>query len=174
MFKKSIFFLFIIIFVSIQLMQAQGLSLSSIFSDGMVLQQKSNAQFWGVASAGESIRIIADWGETITTLAQSNGSWKTTLPTHNAGGPYSITIKGKHKTMKIANVLLGEVWLCSGQSNMEMPLSGWPPLDTIRGSEREIKASKNSSIRMFTVQRASSLKEENNCIGSWEESSPAT
>jgi sialate O-acetylesterase len=153
-------------------MFGQGLSLSSIFANGMVLQQNTKAKIWGTAKPQESISIKASWGETVSVVADADGKWNAFLPTHKAGGPFDISVSSKQKTVKLDNVLLGEVWLCSGQSNMEMPVSGWPPLDTIIGSAKAIAQSKNSQIRMFTVERSSSLKKETNCVGKWEEASP--
>jgi len=170
--RKGIIVLIVFTLVTIQQMVAQELSLNAIFSNGMVLQQNSNVKIWGKASPGETISINANWGETVQTLTGNNGRWETSIPTHKAGGPYSLSIAAKHKTITITDILLGELWLCSGQSNMEMPLSGWPPLDTIRGSANAIAHARNSLIRIFTVQRAASLHEELECKGQWEESTP--
>jgi len=170
--KKNIFLIVLFCFVVMKNTYSQELSLSSIFANGMVLQQNTKAKIWGTAIPNETIMVKASWGETTSVVADADGKWNVFIPTHKAGGPFDILVSSKQKTVKLDNVLLGEVWLCSGQSNMEMPVSGWPPLDTIIGSAKAIAQSKNSQIRMFTVERSSSLKKETNCVGKWEEASP--
>ena len=145
----------------------------SFFSDGMVLQQKSNAALWGKASPGEQITIANTWdGSQLTTQANSSGFWKTSLTTPSYGGPYSIIIKASN-TVNINNVMIGEVWLASGQSNMEMPMEGWPGCPVEYGPE-DIASSQNSNIRIFMVERAVSFSEETNLSGAWKEASPAS
>src|SRR5674476_1620250 len=113
------FFSAVLIFISQQIGNA-NISLPEIFSDNMVLQQKSDVIFWGWAKTGETIVIKADWMDSdITVKADVQGTWKTTIKTPGFGGPYNIHIKGQNEVI-LKDVLIGEVWLCSGQSNMEM------------------------------------------------------
>ena len=168
----KIFWLSISLLISIT-MVGQDLELNSIFSDGMVMQQNATAKIWGTAQPNETVSVSASWGEHASAVAGGDGKWNTSIKTHKAGGPFDLIVSSKQKTIKLSSVLLGEVWLCSGQSNMEMPVSGWPPLDTIIGSAQAIARSKNSQIRMFTVQRESSLEKKSQCNGKWEEASPA-
>src|ERR1035437_5935273 len=130
------------------------LMLPSIFSDNMVLQQKADVTFWGKTVSENRIKISASWGMSAETVASKDGSWITRIKTPKAGGPYQITIQSGDTSIIYKNVLIGEVWICSGQSNMEMPLEGWPPKDTIINSKEEIKNAYNSKIRLFTVSRA--------------------
>src|SRR5674476_1120307 len=110
------FFSAVLIFISQQIGNA-NISLPEIFSDNMVLQQKSDVIFWGWARPGEKVLIKADWmNEEITVLGNVQGTWKITMKTPTAGGPYNIHIKGQNEIV-LKNVLIGEVWLCSGQSN---------------------------------------------------------
>ncbi len=112
-------------------------SLPSMFSDNMVLQQKTNAAIWGTAAAGKRVQVTTSWNKKqYTTTADSKGNWKVKVLTVGYGGPYSITISDG-EPFKLNNILLGEVWLCSGQSNMEMPLAGWGKIDNYEqeGSE---------------------------------------
>ena len=88
----------------------------SLFSDNMVLQRETNVPVWGTASEGESITVEFE-GQKLTTTAKE-GKWKVILKPLKAGGPFTMTIKGNN-TVTIKNILVGEVWLCSGQSNME-------------------------------------------------------
>ncbi|MFO7447539.1 MAG: sialate O-acetylesterase [Ignavibacteriaceae bacterium] len=156
------------------LIQAQNMSVEipSIFSDNMALQQNTDAPFWGKAAPGAEISIKADWGETANASADSKGLWMTKLKTPAAGGPFQIDLQVGDTLITFKNVLTGEVWLGSGQSNMEMPLEGWPPNDTITNSAEEIKKADFPQIRYFTVTRALSNKKEFNCTGTWEVCTP--
>jgi len=130
--------------------------LPSIFTNNMVLQQQSEVPFWGETSPNKIVRINTSWNKkTIKTTADLNGKWKTTVLTPIYGGPYSIEISDGQK-LKLDNVMIGEVWLCSGQSNMEMPLAGW---GKIMNYQKEISAANYPNIRFFTVQKNISSKQ---------------
>jgi sialate O-acetylesterase len=133
----------------------------------MVLQQKTEVKVWGKANSGETIKISASWGVSAEVVVSKDGLWDTKIKTPIAGGPYQISIQSGDTNIVYKNVLIGEVWLCSGQSNMEMPLEGWPPVDTIFNSKQEIKNAGNYDIRLFTVSRAVSNKAEFNVSGEW-------
>ncbi len=150
------------------------LQLPAIFSDNMVLQQNQSITIWGTGNPKSKVLITADWGTQSETIVNADSTWKTTLSTIEAGGPYNIVISSEDQKIEINNVLLGEVWLGSGQSNMEMPLAGWPPMDTIEHSAATIANSDNPNIRMFTVVRNTSSIPLTNLTGSWELSSPET
>lgn len=150
------------------------LKLPAIFSDNMVLQQKMEAPFWGKAVAGEKISIETSWGEKSETEVQTDGNWILKIKTPNAGGPYEVKVSNASSSIEFKNVLIGEVWIGSGQSNMEMPLMGWPPNDLIEGSDDAIANSTNTNIRLFTVAREFSIDEQFDCVGNWVESSPQT
>ncbi len=141
----------VLLFISLQTGKA-NISLPEIFSDNMVLQQKSDVIFWGWAKPGEKVVIKADWmNEEITSLGSVQGTWKVTVKTPSAGGPFTISIKGQNEIV-LKNVLIGEVWLCSGQSNMEMSAQ-WG----IDNGEEEIKNANYPEIRLFTVNTSTSL-----------------
>jgi len=143
---------FILILMLITLhSKAQKLFVNPLFSDAMVLQQQTDVKIWGTTSKDEVVKIICSWGVTATSVADANGAWIINIHTSSAGGPFVITIETKSDKIEIKNVMLGEVWLCSGQSNMEMPIAGWPPADTICNSDKEIKNSLNPKIRMFII-----------------------
>lgn len=167
----SFFFLFVVI---INPKEKNMIEIPSIFSDNMVLQQNTEANFWGKANANATIIITSTWGNTVKTKVKSDGTFIAKLKTPAAGGPYQVSIKTNDTTIIFKNVLIGEVWLCSGQSNMEMPLMGWLPNDFVSYSEEEINNAINNNIRLFTVARAVSNIKEFNCIGSWEELTPQT
>jgi len=144
------------------------LKLPAIFADGMVLQQKTNVYFWGYGAKNSKVQIEASWGAKAETTTDNSGKWKVALTTIAAGGPYTIQIKCGTSIITYNDVLLGEVWLASGQSNMEMPLKGWPPNDTILGSTNEIALANNNQIRMFTVTKAVSLVPLDSVKGYWQ------
>ena len=87
----------------------------------MVLQQNAAVSIWGKDDPGKNIKISASWGEEAEAISDGDGRWKTKIATPGAGGPYTMTIKGS-EVIVLNDVLTGEVWLCSGQSNMEMPV----------------------------------------------------
>lgn len=168
-----------VLLAAVTLTQAQNgkkssIEMPAIFSDNMVLQQKTNAPFWGKANPDEKIFIQASWGKSARAVAGIDSFWQTKLRTPKAGGPYEIKIQIGDSSIVYKNVLIGEVWLCSGQSNMEMPLQGWPPHDTISGSSEAIRNADNSNIRLLTVTRSFSDKPKFNFIGSWQKSSSET
>ncbi len=160
--------------VGITFLESKALELPAIFGNNMVMQQKTENTIWGKAEPGENIEIISSWGEKTTVKAKTNGNWLTKIKTPEAGGPFKLNIKGADTTITFKNVLIGEVWLCSGQSNMEMPLAGWPPNDTIKNSAEEIKNACYPEIRFFTVSRSISAKPKEDCKGSWVECTPET
>jgi sialate O-acetylesterase len=143
------------------------------FGDNMVLQQKHEVPFFGKGTPGSTISIQPSWGKNVTTEVKADGSWMLSLRTPAAGGPHQIEVRHDDTVLTLRNIVLGEVWLCSGQSNMEMPLEGWPP-DTILHSAAEIQHATYPDIRLFNVKRAFSATPESDCAGRWEECSPTT
>ncbi len=147
------------------------IKLPSIFGDNMILQQQTNAAIWGNATPGQPVQVVTSWNKKgYTTKADHSGKWSVKVATPAAGGPYSITLSdGKRLTLN--NVLIGEVWICSGQSNMQMPMRGYRN-EPVIGSNKAIATSTNNSIRLFTVKLTKSLKQEEDFQGSWKECSP--
>ncbi len=152
----------------------QAFQLGSLFTDNMVLQQRAEVPVWGQASPGAVVTVQASWNEHASTLAGADGSWMVHLATPAAGGPHAIDITCGTTGVHLRNVMTGEVWLCSGQSNMEMPLRGWPPNDTIMNSGRDIPAATLPEIRFYSVARATAPVPERSCVGAWSECSPST
>lgn len=145
--------------------------LAPLFTDNMVIQQKAAVPFWGKGTPGTPIGLRASWKREAGTVVGADGKWSLTLTTPRAGGPYEIEIRHDDSTLILRNVLVGEVWLCSGQSNMEMPLEGWPP-DSILNADEEIRNSSYPHIRLFTVKRAFAATPQSECAGAWDECSP--
>ncbi|WP_127139992.1 sialate O-acetylesterase [Flagellimonas marinaquae] len=150
-----------------------NIKLSDMFTDNMVLQQKSNISIWGWATSGSKIKIETSWGANISSITGQDGKWLMKIKTPSTDGKaQSLTISSADTTIVLNNVLLGEVWLCSGQSNMEMPVSGWLPNDPLENSEVEINTANYPSIRMFTVKRNKSFTPLETCQGTWKVCNP--
>ena len=123
---------------------------------------------WGWADADEQIEIQGSWMEKAAAVkAGKDGKWQVKIKTPAAGGPYTLTVKGKN-TITLQNVLMGEVWVCSGQSNME-----WT-LQNTNNAESEIKAANYDQIRLFSVKREKSTTPKEDCSGQWQACSPQT
>ncbi|MFT3903005.1 MAG: sialate O-acetylesterase [Niabella sp.] len=149
------------------------LKLPVIFADGMVLQQNTGAPVWGWTMPGQKVEVNGSWSaKAVQAVADKSGKWMVKLPTPKAGGPYSVRIKAG-ETKILRDVLIGEVWICSGQSNMEMPVSGWTT-DTIKNSAQEIANANYPSIRLFTVEKEIAYAPKNNVKGAWSACSPST
>jgi len=135
--------------------------LPKIFSDNMVLQRNGLIPIWGWADANEKIEVRFN-NQVKSVKAGKNGKWLIRLDAENAGGPYDMTIKGKN-TVQIRNILVGEVWLCSGQSNME-----WTVGQSMN-AKQEIAAANNLFIRHIKIQRdISSLPQNDINAGDWQ------
>ena len=117
----------------------------------MVLQRETDVYIWGKSYPKTNVEVISSWGKKSITTSDLNGKWITKLSTPEAGGPYEVYIKSKKSKITLNNVLIGEVWLASGQSNMEMPLKGWLPNDPIENFQHEILNAEFPQVRMFHV-----------------------
>jgi sialate O-acetylesterase len=137
--------------------------LPALISDGMVLQQGTPAPLWGWADEGESVTVEFQ-NQKVTGVAK-DGKWMVRLKSLKAGGPFTLTVSGKNK-IELKNVLVGEVWICSGQSNME-----WR-LNRSDNAEAEIAAAKYPMIRLFTVPRAELDAPVTDVKSEWKEVSP--
>lgn len=146
-------------------------SLPVIFGDNMVLQQNADVPLWGKAAPGKTVQVKTSWDKkSYKTVAGEDGKWKVVVKTQSYGGPYEITISDG-KSLTLQNIMLGEVWLCSGQSNMEMPLAGW---GRIKNYEQEIANANYPNIRLFQVSRATAYTPLDDCQATgWNPCSPA-
>jgi sialate O-acetylesterase len=140
----------------------------ALCSEGMVLQQKSKAKIWGTADKNEKIEF-AFRGHRSVLNADDEGRWMVEVWTGEAGGPFELTIKGNN-TITYKNVLVGEVWVCSGQSNMEQSINGSDKSD----KEAATSAAPNPMLRMFTVKRNPQAHPQDNTTGDWKEADPKT
>ena len=145
--------------------------LPRMFADGMVMQRNRNANIWGTASCSSVVKIKPSWtSRTFTVKADSNGCWKTSIKTPDAGGPYSITFNDG-ATLTLKDVLIGELWICSGQSNMEMPMEGFKN-QPVENAVEDILHSTDPQLRLFTVKRNSQFLPVDTVNGSWQQAAP--
>ncbi|MDB5231020.1 MAG: Sialate O-acetylesterase [Chitinophagaceae bacterium] len=144
-----------------------------LFSDNMVLQQKDNVALWGQSTIAKSVVITTSWNhKKFTVVSNADGSWKINVPTPKPGGPYTITFNDGEELV-LNNILIGEVWLCSGQSNMEMPIEGW---GKIKNFKEEITAADFPNIRLIKVEKSTSTQPltQANIKERWQPCSPKT
>jgi len=164
---KSTIKLILISFLFVATVQAK-IKVGSVLGDNMVLQRNTEVQIWGTAQPGEKLSITTGWNNVKKLFkANENGKWLVKVKTTEAGGPYKITIGTSKEKMTIKNILLGEVWLCSGQSNMEMPVAGLGVGQLANGSNELIFDADNDNIRLFNVKKASISTPQDSCVGSW-------
>ncbi|MFD0752066.1 sialate O-acetylesterase [Mucilaginibacter calamicampi] len=131
-----------------------------IIGSNMVLQQNAKATLWGWGDASERFTVISSWKTTPDEVTSSPaGKWKIQIATPPAGGPYTITLKGRSNTIVLENILIGEVWLCSGQSNMEVSNN--------KQIRDELPTAANDKIRFFQVAHASSEYPQEFADGKW-------
>jgi len=140
-----------LIFYSCEQKEKIDLQIPYLFSDHMVLQQNEKVSIWGQYNPNDKIEIKGSWGAKAMAQTDENGDWNLKIQTPKAGGPFTMDIITSDSTIILNDILFGEVWLASGQSNMQMPLKGWPPNDVIKDSKNEIASAAHPEIRMFTV-----------------------
>ncbi|WP_019987939.1 sialate O-acetylesterase [Rudanella lutea] len=141
--------------------------LPKFFADHMVLQRRKPVPVWGWADAGERLTVRFN-GQSKSVKAGKDGRWRVDLDPMEAGGPFALTVQAKSGTTTLADVLVGEVWICSGQSNMEMKVSG------SANATEEIAQANHPRIRHFAVRRATALAPQTDVEGTWQVCSPAT
>lgn len=166
--KSRIVFLFLML-VTFYCAAFSQVRLPDVIADSMVLQRHADARIWGWASPGEQVTVRAGWTiDKFETMADNNGEWSVVIPTTIAGGPYNIYIKGSNEIV-VKDILLGDVWICSGQSNMEYKINwmgGWSnpqfKMDSIDIEER-----KYPLIRLFQLEKNTSETPLSDFRGRW-------
>lgn len=140
--------------------------LPALISDGMVLQQGVKVSIWGTATPGERVTVTLKDQEA-SGIADGDGQWKVRLGPLAAGGPFTLTVTGRN-TLTLHDVLVGEVWVCSGQSNMGLTVS------SVNNAADEIAHADYPSLRLFTVERGVADKPQRNAQGYWVPTRPDT
>ena len=172
--KRLVLFLIVYLLLFTGSLVHAEVTLPRVIGSNMVLQRDIQVPIWGWASAGEEVTVTlsteAEGAEPISTttvVADADGNWQTKLPATQAGGPYTLQIKGNN-TLELRNILFGEVWVCSGQSNMQWPVSA------SKDSETEIAAGMYPKIRLFYIPRVPSGLPQQDVEADWHETTPQT
>jgi sialate O-acetylesterase len=171
---KNKIHLFILLSLVSSISTFAEVKLPAIVSSNMVLQRNTTINLWGWADKREKISIDASWlDEQLTIVADKEGTWSIQVKTTNSRAPQTIKITSKSSNIKLENILFGEVWLCSGQSNMEHTVGGKIGQPTF-GSLDAIVHSRNDYLRLFTVDKASSLTPETGLVkySGWQSANP--
>ncbi len=148
---KKIFFLLVVIVLIFNQESFAKIKLPSIIASNMVLQRNSSVKLWGWANPGEKITIKTSWiSKSLKVETPENGRWEIALNTTLSKEPQTIQFKSKESIINLDAILFGEVWLCSGQSNMRMPLKGYTGQPTFDGN-LEIATSYNPNLRLFAI-----------------------
>jgi sialate O-acetylesterase len=153
-------------FGSVSTLKAE-VRLPSIFSSHMVVQQKKPIRIWGTASANEKVAVSVDGGDAVNATSAADGTWEAELAALDAGGPHTIKVTGSN-TIELTDVLVGEVWVCSGQSNMEWPVAASNDPDL------EIAATDFPQIRMISVPLLGTQEPRSTFVGEWKVCKPDT
>ena len=162
------------------------IKLPQFFSDNMVLQQQAECNIWGKGDKGKTVVIITSWDKkSYSAPVDQNGDFSVKIQTPKAGGPYDITFAiapsnsssrhsaGLGRAFTLHNILIGEVWICAGQSNMEMQMKGFKQ-QPVEGTTEELLRCKDSNLRLFTVKRHVSLTPTYDVTGQWKEANSAS
>lgn len=150
------------------------IELPAILGNNMVLQQKSHVKLWGHAAKNSKVEITTSWDhKTYQLNANDSGDWVEKIETPTAGGPYQISFRDSEDELTLSGILIGEVWVCSGQSNMEMPMVGKKD-QPILNSEEIIQNSSNPQLHLFNVERAFKPTPQEDLKGAWMEAKPET
>lgn len=167
--RNSIFCIILIQIFCLSVLQAE-IRLPAVFTDHMVLQRNSEVTLWGWGTPSEHINIIPEWlsGDTIKTQVTNMGRWSARIRTIEAGGPYKIRINGSSE-VTLSDVMLGEVWLCSGQSNME-----WSVNHGIQNGDEEAQNANFPNLRIFHLPQIGASTPQENCFSKWTRCTPET
>jgi sialate O-acetylesterase len=157
---RLIYFLFFFLLQSISYSQ---LRLPSVIGSGMVMQQNDSVNLWGWANPGEKVTVTENWDNQKAEITVSgNGRWKLKIKTPNAGGPYTISVKGWGQPIQLTDVMIGEVWVCSGQSNME-----WSYYNGAKHIKEELATCYNKNIRFFHIPRTAAQYPQDDVRAEW-------
>ncbi|QZT37773.1 sialate O-acetylesterase [Halosquirtibacter xylanolyticus] len=155
---------FVVLLLLCNITRAEN-KLGSLIKDHMVLQREATINLWGWDNPGQKVKVITSWGEEKQTSTDNDGKWTIQIPTTTAGGPYQIEVKGS-SNHHIDDVLLGDVWICSGQSNMYMPIKGYS-CQPVENSNELILSANNNKIRYYHIPVSLNTIPQDNIQGKW-------
>src|SRR5580704_901070 len=164
--------LFPIAMVCVSISVQAELRLSSLITDHAVLQRDSPIHVWGEASPAEKVTITFH-AQSVATTANNLGLWEAWLKPEPAGGPFTLTVRGSSELTR-SDLLVGDVWFASGQSNMEMPLGGFPPQAHITNADQEIAQADLPQVRLLRMEHKSSDSPVSGISAAWQPCTPAT
>lgn len=160
-------FIFLFILATVTSLSAK-VKLPALIGDHMVLQRDTTVNLWGATDPGRTLRIRASWTrERFRTTADTAGCWSLRIPTPGAGGPYRISIDDGDQTI-IDSVMIGEVWICSGQSNMALTMHGERDEYTEHSLQALFESTRYPAIRLFKMGNVSASEPKDDCPGSWQ------
>ena len=150
------------------------ISLSHIFSDHAVLQRETTVPVWGWGEPGAAVCVTGSWnGKAVKTKVLQDGTWRVMLETGAAGAPYTMTVKSGKEKLTVNDIALGEVWVCSGQSNMEMPIAGFGFQEVEGATEAILEAPVTASeIRVFDIRTYKCKEPQADVDATWQLSTP--
>jgi hypothetical protein len=153
--------------------------LATVFQDSMVIQQAKPSTIWGWAKPGTFVEVMASWGQRVTTNSDKNGKWELSIRVPNAKkGDYSahsLEVKAEKELIRVDNILIGEVWFCSGQSNMEMTMQALPPWHKgVNNYATEIAQANYPGIRLFKVTRETAAEPRDTVNATWKTCTPSS
>ncbi|GGI25348.1 sialate O-acetylesterase [Pedobacter mendelii] len=149
----------LIFFILISAASQAEIKLPNLVGNNMVLQRDKPIKIWGYGEIGEKIQI-AFAGKNVKTVVDANGKWQVKIPKMQAGGPFEMILQGKNKII-LSNILIGDVWICSGQSNMEFNLQD------VLNADVEVKQANFPQIRLYSIDKQISLTQKDDSKGNW-------
>ena len=155
----------------------EDLRVARVFSDHMVLQRETSVPVWGWGEPGKTVTVQASWrnGQPVTAKVAKDGTWRVALETGAAGGPYTLAVSSGKQTITLTDILLGEVWICAGQSNMEMPVGGFGFQDVEGARDAILKATTYADkIRIIDIKTPRCTEPIDDVEASWKRASAAS
>lgn len=170
---KCIFRIAVFLFLSgLSVNAGAEILLPGLISDGMVLQRDTSARIWGKAVPGKKLKVVTTWNNlSYQVVPDESGNWQVFVKTESAGGPYEISLTQNRENVTVKDVMLGEVWLCSGQSNMQMPVMGFKSQPVEGSFNALIDAPAHNNVRLFHVPKVANSSPKEDVDAKWERSS---
>ena len=156
---------------------AEDLRVAHVFSDHMVLQRETSVPVWGWGEPGKTVTVQASWrsGQPVTAKVAKDGTWRVALETGAAGGPYTLAVSSGKQSITLTDIMLGEVWICAGQSNMEMPVGGFGFQEVEGARDAILKAATYADkVRIIDIKTPRCTEPIDDVEASWKRASAAS